>query len=50
MSITCQLDSNLILFHYKLDLLTRFVEIKSVNPKPHQKLTKKTNDFKYKPR
>ena len=33
MSRTGNLDANLILRQYKLDLVSRFMEIKSVNPK-----------------
>ena len=33
MSKTGNLDSNLILRQFKLDLLARFMEIESVNPK-----------------
>ena len=32
-SKTGHLESNLILRHYKLDLVVSFMEIKSVNPK-----------------
>ena len=35
-SKTGNLDSNLILRHYKLDLMARFLEIISVNPKIRQ--------------
>ena len=35
-SKTSSLDSNLILRQYKLDLMARFMEIKSVNPKLRQ--------------
>ena len=35
-SKTGNLESNLILQHFKLDLTARFMEIKSVNPKLKQ--------------
>ena len=35
-SKTGNLDSNLILRHYKLDLMARFMEIKFLNPKLRQ--------------
>ena len=36
-SKTRNLDANLILRHYKLDLMSRFMEIKFINPKLTQK-------------
>ena len=45
MSKTGNLDADLILIQYIIDLLSRFKEIKSINPKLTQK--QKTTELRY---